>query len=133
MDYAALAAELIAGHPTTGAYDADSAIAAGQLNTVNRPHTIPSMSGKQLMDNTDATEYDALSDVKKSQWLAFTGHDEVDTSVGGMGQTVGIDVFGAGSQTATNIADARSTTISRAQELEFGYVSPGDVEYARAL
>lgn len=37
MDYIALAAELTAGHPDTGAYNADDALAAGQLNAVNRP------------------------------------------------------------------------------------------------
>ena len=36
MNIAALAAELTAGHPGTGAYDADLSVAAGQLNAVNR-------------------------------------------------------------------------------------------------
>ena len=37
MDYAALAAELTAGHPDTGAYNADNSLAAGELNAFNRP------------------------------------------------------------------------------------------------
>ena len=37
MDLAALAAELTAGHPDTGAYDADNALAAAEINAVNRP------------------------------------------------------------------------------------------------
>jgi len=35
MDYEALKTELDAGHPVTGAYDADDALAAGELNAVN--------------------------------------------------------------------------------------------------
>lgn len=37
MDYTALAAELLAGHPVTGAYNADDDLAAAELNAVNRP------------------------------------------------------------------------------------------------
>jgi hypothetical protein len=36
IDYQALKAELLAGHPVTGPYDADNQIAANQLNAVNR-------------------------------------------------------------------------------------------------
>jgi len=132
MDYQALKTELLAGHPTTGAYDASSETAVTQINAVNRPYTIPAMSGKQLMDLTDPTEYQGLTDGEKAQWLALTSHDLVNTEVGGMGQVIGTDIFGAGT-TASNIGAARDTTISRATELGFGVVTPGDVEYARLL
>jgi hypothetical protein len=36
MDIAALKAELLANHPVAGPYDADNAVAADQLNAVNR-------------------------------------------------------------------------------------------------
>lgn len=36
IDIAKLRAELVAGHPDTGVYDADHVIAAGQLNAANR-------------------------------------------------------------------------------------------------
>lgn len=39
LNYTALAAELAAGHPTTGAYNADNALAAAELNAVNRPNS----------------------------------------------------------------------------------------------
>lgn len=38
IDYTALAAELTAGHPLTGAYNVDNQLAADQLNAVNRPN-----------------------------------------------------------------------------------------------
>lgn len=37
LDYQALKDELTAGHPDTGAYNADDALAADQLNALNRP------------------------------------------------------------------------------------------------
>lgn len=132
MDYEALKTELLAGHPTTGAYDADSSVAVAQLMVENRPYVIPTMSGKQLMDLTDSTEYLALIADEKAQWLALTGHDAVSTEVGGMGQIIGTDIFGVGT-TATNIGSARNINISRAQELGFGTILPGDIEYARSI
>ena len=40
MGTAALKIELEAGHPDTGAYNADSQLAADELNAVNRPNTV---------------------------------------------------------------------------------------------
>ena len=37
LDYSGLQAELLAGHPNTGAYNADDALAADELNALNRP------------------------------------------------------------------------------------------------
>jgi len=39
MDYAVLETELATGHPVTGAYSVEDAIAAGQLNAANRINT----------------------------------------------------------------------------------------------
>lgn len=52
MDIAALAAELTAGHPDTGAYNADSSLAADQLNTVNRTRNLSSLSGDAMFAAT---------------------------------------------------------------------------------
>jgi len=132
MDYQALKTELDGSHPVTGTYNVDSALAAGELNAVNVSSIKATMSGKELMDLTDPTEYLALTDSEKAQWLALTGHDIVNTEVGGMGQVIGTDIFTAGT-TTSNIGTARQITISRAVDLGFGFVTPGDVEYARTL
>lgn len=39
-DLVALKAELLAGHPDTGAYNVDDALAAAEINEVNRPNTV---------------------------------------------------------------------------------------------
>ena len=40
MSIEELADELTAGHPDTGAYNADDALAAAEINAVNRPNTV---------------------------------------------------------------------------------------------
>ena len=64
MDLTALAAELVAGHPVTGSYDSDDALAAGELNVLNRPGdvTIADMIKFLLMDNTHSTDGDDTQD-----------------------------------------------------------------------
>ena len=64
MDLTALAAELVSGHPDTGAYSTDDATAAGELNALNRPGnvTIADMIKFLLMDNTHKTDGDDTQD-----------------------------------------------------------------------
>ena len=64
MDIAALAAELAAGHPDTGAYNADDALAAGEINVLNRPGdvTIADLIKFLLMDNVHSTDGDDTQD-----------------------------------------------------------------------
>ncbi len=65
-----LSDELAAGHPDTGAYDADDAIAAAQLNALNRDGdtTIDTLFQFLLLDNTYKT--DAGDDTQdRSLWL----------------------------------------------------------------
>ena len=49
MDIVALAAELTAGHPVTGAYNADDALAAGELNAVNRTRSRDTVTGSEIL------------------------------------------------------------------------------------
>lgn len=44
IDYQALKAELLAGHPDTGAYNADDQLAADELNVQNRPVPAPPLA-----------------------------------------------------------------------------------------
>ncbi|MGI9202661.1 MAG: hypothetical protein ACR2Q3_01555 [Woeseiaceae bacterium] len=44
LDYLALKAELLAGHPSTGAYNADDQLAADELNALNRPVPVPAIA-----------------------------------------------------------------------------------------
>lgn len=133
MDYQALKTELDATHPVTGAYDADDVIAAGQINAENITRIKARMSGREIFENTNAAEYAALTDAKKSEWISFCGIDEHDPKSGGPAQEFVTYVFGGGSTTVSNLNTARDESISRATELGFGTVLVGDVQYARSL
>lgn len=131
MDIAALKAELLSGHPDTGAYDVDDTIAAGQGNLENRPHIRESMSGDDVFQQTDETEFAGLSTEKKQLWLAFCGRDQINPS-----KAANIDfvkwVFGDPSSTLNNLVAARIEQISRFVEQELGFVKAGHVQQARA-
>jgi len=132
MDLVALKAELLSGHPVTGAYDADNAIAADQLNAVNRSRNLSSLDGDQIFAATDATEFGGLTDVKKQLWLAFCGRQTIDPF--GTANVAFVNwIFGTGATTVSALASLRTEGISRATELGFGNVRPGTVEQARAI
>ena len=130
MNIPALAAELTAGHPDTGAYNVDDQIAANQLNAVNRSRNIASLSGDGLFSATDTVEFAALTEAKKSNWLAFCGRESVDPF--GAANVAFVNwVFGGGSTTISSLASLRTESVSRAVELGLGFVQPGHVENAR--
>lgn len=126
-----LKAELISGHPGTGAYDADPVIAAGQLNAVNRTKNRASMSGDELFAATDSTEFASLTVEKKANWLSFCGRDTINPF--GASNVAFVQwVFGGGSTTVASLAASRTTEAGRAEELGIGFVRPGHVTEARA-
>lgn len=131
MDYQALADELLAGHPVTGAYAADNGVALTQLNVINRTVERTSMSGDEVFTATDDAEFIGLTDHKQLLWLSFCGRD-----IDPFNQS-NIDfldhVFGTSSTTKTTLASLRTTAVSRATELGFGNLRIGDLEYARTL
>ena len=131
MDLAALAAELTAGHPDTGTYDADSAIAATQINVVNRKKNRTSMTGSEVLNAVNAGEWVALTDAQRQTvWdVVHLG----DVNPFGIEATLITNVFGGGSATITELADARKEDVSRADELGLGQVRTGTVQQARAL
>ncbi len=102
--------------------------AAADLNTPRIARNRTSMSGREVAAGIDNGEYDALSDVRKSQVLALIASDNIDPF--GFAANVVKDIFGAGT-TLTNLAAARVEQISRATELGLSTVKVGHVEEAR--
>ena len=104
--------------------------AADSLNTSNISVNRTSMSGSELLDNMDSTEYNSLTNVKRDQWLSLCGVDSIDPF--GSAVQIVVNIWGGGSQTITNLQAARIETISRAQELGIK-VREGDITVARAI
>lgn len=118
-------------HPVTGPFSADSEVAAGQLNLANVSRNRTTMTGREVAAQVDETEYNALSDAKKSQFLALSSGDDIDPF--GFAVNVVKDIFGAGSNTATVLGVARVETVSYATDQDLGFIWAGHVEAARAL
>jgi len=152
MDYNALKSELDAGHPDTGAYDADDALAAGELNAENRTVNYPveldglnlairesgkwtSFSEKAALQTVEGT-YDNQSMFEfMGLFPSLTGANSLDlqgTYMSGL-----LDACVAEGSMGQGVADGISAfgdkVVSRAVELEFGTIRTSDVDYARNI
>ena len=129
MDYNILKTEL-----EDVAYSAMSdAEAATDLNIVDIPRIKARMTGSELMESQDTTEYIALSDAKKAQWLAVVGVGSDGVNPSGNIVEVIRDIWGNGSVTITSLGVNRNEIVSRATELTLGVVRESDVRTARAM
>ncbi len=152
MDYTALATELAGTHPVTGAYDADDAIAAGQLNAVNRTRLRP-LSMMELrewagLSGRGFAIYSAIADTgltNQQRNVAYVADKLLGTDdgnldpgnalhVGMVDVLVSASIISAADKTA--LVTKATDNVSRAEELEkeFGasVVREGDVQIARA-
>jgi len=179
MDYQALKAELLAGHPDTGAYNVDDLLAAGELNAENRRNTSLNISEVLkflVLDNTHIT--DGTDTQARSIWQRMKEVVSLATvpsvalsnpwgssAIGNITEIQQIkthqllDLFTlsaqgnlsvnltdskfknylAGAQAAGCMSTIQETAlldlnkISRAIELELGFIKTGDVGFARSL
>lgn len=131
MDYAKLKAELLAGHPNTGLYDADDAIAAEQLNAVNRTRNRTSMTGSEVLNAINKAECLLLSDAMNQ--LVWNVLHIGELNPFGVEADLMIEAFGGGSATITALSALRVEAISRAEELDLPVIGAGYVQYARAM
>lgn len=99
------------------------------INTVDRTVNRASISGSELLDQTDATEYSSRTAEQKANWLSLCGIDSIDPF--GSAVQVAIDVWGGGSQTIINLQAVRVETLSRAQELGLSNIYEATVARAR--
>ena len=105
--------------------------AANDLNSDYRTLERNSLSGDEMFQATVASEWAALSADQKGWWLSFCGRASVDPWAQSNVDFVK-SLFGDGSTTVSNLADLRTSTGSRAEELGLGIVREGDVSRARS-
>lgn len=127
-DIAKLKTELLAGHPDTGAYNADDALAAGELNAVNRTTNKTSMTGSEVMQAVVKADFVALSAGDQQQVWNILHLGTLDPF--GIEADLLADIF-VGSDTVAALAAARVNNVSRAVELGIGLVGANHVELAR--
>lgn len=131
MDIAALKAELLAGHPVTGTYNADDALAAAELNLANVSRNRTSMTGREVAAEIVEADYAAVTEAQKAQVLALIASDDIDPF--GFAVNVIKDIFGTPSATVTALAAARMETVSQATAIDLGEVKVGHVQESRRL
>ena len=125
-----LIVELAAGHPDTGAYNADNELATAELNAENRTKNKTSMSASEVYNAIDATEYIALSDADKEEVWNIIHLGTLNPF--GLEATRITAIFPGGGSTITTLAGLRKDTVSRAQEIDLEIpVKVGHVEQAR--
>jgi len=111
--------------------------AADNLNDASSPNsrTIVKerLSGADVFAATVDTEFDALEDVARTEWLQICAIESLEPQNGKPAASTVIRLFGGGSATVIALQSLREDIVSRGVELGFGTVVPGDVENARAL
>ncbi len=126
-----LVAELTTStHPTTSSYDADSQLAADELNAENITQVRASMSGSEMWENTDPTEFAGLTDIAQQKWIAFCAIESHDPKNNGLAHQFVNYIFGTG-DTLTALAGARNESVSQASLLGLGTVTGTLVAQAR--
>lgn len=129
MDYVALKAE-IDGDPLTRGYSGmtDQQI-ADDLNTVYRQRNRSAMTGKEVKDRIDTTEWSARTDAQKQIVLAMCTRDDLDPF--GIDAEIFQDAMAGATTTLANLNTYRVEDISRAVEIFGATVNVAAIESAR--
>lgn len=130
MDLTALRSELTTGHPDTGAYSGDDTTAAGELNALNRTKPRISVTGSEVLNAIDQTEFLAKTEAERQRVWNILHLGTLNPF--GMEAILLVGIFGGGSATITALAEIRLEDISRAEELGLEKVNGGHVQRARA-
>ena len=130
MDIEILKTELSEDPLSRGYASMSDAETADDLNTVYRTKARDYVSGWEIFNVTDDAEYAALSDSQKASWDALCSIEKIDTA-NGVAKAREAELFGAGTNTRSNLISLKNTDVSRATELDLGIIKVGHVEEAR--
>lgn len=131
MDYVALKAELDSDPLTRGYAGMTDQQVADDLNTVYRTRNRAVMSGKEVKDRIDTTEWSGRTDAQKQIVLALCNRDDLDPF--GIDAQIFQDEMAGATNTIAALNSYRVENISRGEELGFGAVALYDVESARSI
>ena len=127
MNYQILAAELAL--PAYAAMTDQEA--ADALNAKTIAVDVETISGSDVFEATTQTDYAALTATQKNLYHAIMGMASVPVK-GSNTRAALLAMFGAGTQTRTNLAALQTTLISRGAQLGLGVVQAHHVASARA-
>lgn len=135
IDYVALKAELDAGHPVTGAYNADDQLAADELNLANIV-VEREVTGLACQEATDSDEFNGLSDGDHQLWATICGWESVNFNLGFAGAVItGMWAGPQGVLTRTNLEVLKNQAVNRTSQLNFGRetLDESQVRHARKV
>ncbi len=133
MDIVALKVELLAGHPSTGAYSIGSdSFAAEELNAKNVVRDVESVSGQAIFEAVVLDDYNALTSEQKQLLSTIIGMGTI--LVNGTNTRIALlSMFGIGTTTRSALGELQTETVSRATLLGLGTVYEGHIQQARAI
>ena len=91
--------------------------AADDLNTFYRNKTVDSVSGDQIFNATDDSEYAALTDAQQASWDRLCSIAVIDIA-SGVAKAREAELFGPSTTTRTNLLALKYIPITRAVELD---------------
>jgi len=103
---------------------------ATDLNTVYREEDVDLVRGQDIFEAVVPAEYNALTDKQMALLHAIIGMGDIQVN-GTNTRDALLAMFGAGTETRSNLAELQKQGISRGQELGLGIVKPGHVEEVR--
>lgn len=115
-------------HGYTGMTDAE---VVTSLLTETKSRNVLSMSGTDVAQNIDSTDWSGLNDGEKNQVIGICGWSAVNPW--GKEADIFLSIFGGGSATIVALNAARVETVSEAEFYGFAGITEGDVNKARAL
>ena len=129
MDYVALKNELDTDPLVRGYSGMTDQEAADDLNSVYRTRNRSFMTGKEVKDRIDTAEWAGRSDAQKQIVLSLVTRDDLDPF--GIDATIFQDAMSGATATLASLLAYRVEDISRAEELNLGFVRAPDVDAAR--
>jgi len=131
MDYQSLKNELATDPLGRGYAGMDDGEAAEDLNLQYRTRIRQSMTASEVLNATNKSEFDGLSDSAKQIYWNLLHMGQLNPA--GIEAAIMVDIFGGGSTTIVMLQAARLTPVSRAQELGLPTLKPFDVATARSI
>lgn len=128
-DYVALRAELDTDPLVRGYGAMTDQQAADDLNTVYRTRNRSNMTGKEVKDRIDVTEWGARTDPQKQIVLALCNRDDLNPF--GIDATIFQDAMTGATNTLAALNTYRVENISRGEELGFGVLTAAHIDTAR--
>ena len=132
MDYQALWTEISTDPLSRGYSGMTDARIAIDLNTVYRTCMRDRLSSAEIYEQIVVAEFQTKTDAQKVYIRDILGlGGDVQVGPDSKARQVMLAIFGAGSGTLAALAAILPESVSRATELDFGYVHSYDVETAR--